>query len=194
MNSDGDRILYGDSLTSSLSALVPIIILDIRRRHIRKMSTSVDRKLTTIILVLTLASSVGFMASSIWTLTPTKSVKRRKTLGKIRMMKSLPSNVVKCSQVPKIGTFTPSKIPKGLLREHTTKAGTWGVIKIFKGKLRYTINEPSPAEYILDKDTRGIIEPQVKHEVAALTDDLEFVVEFYRIPGTGPVVEKREGL
>ena len=157
------------------------------------MSTLVDRKLTTVILVLTLASSVGFMATSIWTMIPTKSVKR-KFWGKIRMMKALPSNVVKYSQVPKIGTFTTNKIPKGLLREHTTKAGTWGVIRILKGKLRYTINEPSPAEYILDKDSRGIIEPQVKHEVAALTDDLEFFVEFYRIPGTGPVVENREGL
>ena len=110
------------------------------------------------------------------------------------MMKSLPSDVVKYSQVPKTGSFTSMKIPKGLLKEHTTKSGTWGVIKVSKGKLLYTINEPSAAEYVLDENTMGIIEPQVKHQVAALTEDLEFVVEFHRMPGTGPVDEKREGI
>jgi len=116
---------------------------------------------------------------------------------------------VKYSQVPKPSSssssssssspyFTADKIPRGLLKEHSTKSGTWGVIRINKGKLLYTINDKSlglpPAEYVLHKDRVGVIEPQVKHEVAALTDDLEFVVEFYRVPGTGGVNEPREGL
>jgi tellurite resistance-related uncharacterized protein len=62
------------------------------------------------------------------------------------------------------------------------------------GQLRYQINEPSVSVHILDSENKGIIEPQVKHEVAPLTDDVEFVVEFYRLPGTGPVIETREGL
>eukprot|EP00545_Synedropsis_sp_CCMP1620_P002389 CAMPEP_0119003896 /NCGR_PEP_ID=MMETSP1176-20130426/826_1 /TAXON_ID=265551 /ORGANISM="Synedropsis recta cf, Strain CCMP1620" /LENGTH=113 /DNA_ID=CAMNT_0006955539 /DNA_START=184 /DNA_END=525 /DNA_ORIENTATION=- len=110
------------------------------------------------------------------------------------LMKKLPSDVVKYSQVPQKGAFTANKIPKGLLKEHTTKAGTWGVINVSQGQLRYQINEPTESVHILDTDTRGIIEPQVKHHVAALTDDVEFVVEFYRLPDTGPVDEKREGL
>jgi tellurite resistance-related uncharacterized protein len=42
-------------------------------------------------------------------------------------MKELPKNVVKYSQVPKgdDARFTKDKIPKGLLKERTTKAGTW---------------------------------------------------------------------
>jgi tellurite resistance-related uncharacterized protein len=109
-------------------------------------------------------------------------------------MRQLPSEVVKYSQVPGKGCFIKDKIPRGLLKEHTTKSGTWGVINVSKGQLRYQINEPSVSVHILDSENKGIIEPQVKHEVAPLTDDVEFVVEFYRLPGTGPVIETREGL
>jgi tellurite resistance-related uncharacterized protein len=160
--------------------------------------------------MLVFATSMAFVVNRS-TSTNSRGLKR-KILGRLRMMKSLPSNVVKYSQVPKakanLGTstdtgtnsdigaecFTANKIPKGLLKEHSTKAGTWGIIKVLQGKLLYTINEPSPAEYVLDKDRVGVIEPAVKHEVAPLSDDLQFVVEFYRIPGTGPVDEKREGV
>ena len=112
-------------------------------------------------------------------------------------MKSLPSGVVKYSQVPKDGTgkvFTKDTIPKGLLKEHNTKKGTWGVINVSKGQLQYQINEPQISVHILDSNTRGIIEPQIKHQVTPLTDDVQFIVEFYRYPNTGPVNEKREGL
>jgi tellurite resistance-related uncharacterized protein len=40
----------------------------------------------------------------------------------------------------------------------------------------------------------GVIEPTKLHSVKALSDDVEFVVEFWRRPGTGVVDEKREGL
>lgn len=109
-------------------------------------------------------------------------------------MRQLPSDLVKYGQVPGKGSFTNCNIPRGLLKEHTTKAGTWGVIKVSSGKLRYQINEPSNSVHILDSENNGVIEPQVRHEVAPLTDMVEFVVEFYRLPGTGPVLEKREGL
>eukprot|EP00527_Entomoneis_sp_CCMP2396_P006580 CAMPEP_0198144250 /NCGR_PEP_ID=MMETSP1443-20131203/14333_1 /TAXON_ID=186043 /ORGANISM="Entomoneis sp., Strain CCMP2396" /LENGTH=146 /DNA_ID=CAMNT_0043807609 /DNA_START=41 /DNA_END=481 /DNA_ORIENTATION=+ len=111
-------------------------------------------------------------------------------------MKELPAAVVKYSQIPKGKVFTKETIPRGLLKEHTTRAGTWGVIQVSKGELEYQINEPTESVHKLDSttQTRGIIEPQIKHQVAPLSDDVEFVVEFYRLLGTGPVVEKREGL
>lgn len=108
-------------------------------------------------------------------------------------MPVLPPNVVKYSQVPRTGLFTTEKIPKGLLKEHTTKKGTWGVIRVSTGKLSYQINAPCVREYELSPDVPpGIIEPTVLHQVKALTSDLEFVVEFHRLPNTGPVDEKRE--
>jgi len=66
------------------------------------------------------------------------------------------------------------------------------------GKLEYQINNSSNSEQArptileLDASRVGIIEPTVLHQVRPLTDDVEFVVEFHRLPGTGPVDEKRE--
>mmetsp|Transcript_11836 Transcript_11836/g.26401 ORF Transcript_11836/g.26401 Transcript_11836/m.26401 type:complete len:168 (+) Transcript_11836:3-506(+) len=112
-------------------------------------------------------------------------------------MPILPSDVVKYSQVPKKDSyFVKDKIPRGLLKNHTTKAGTYGVIRVNAGKLLYRIEEPEPpTEFVLSpNDPPGIIEPTRLHRVAPLTDDVEFCVEFHRKPGTGPVDEKREGL
>ena len=110
-------------------------------------------------------------------------------------MPILPSNVVQYTQVPKSGkAFTATTIPSGLTKEHNTKKGTWGVIRVSTGNLEYTILEPQKSVHILDKETVGIIEPTMLHQVKALSDDLEFVVEFWRVPGSGVVDEKREGL
>ena len=108
----------------------------------------------------------------------------------------LPSNVVKYSTVPKDKFFTIDTIPAGLLKEHSTKEGTWGVIRVHQGKLEYKILEPEQCVHILDaaSDNIGIIEPTMQHQTKGLTDDLKFVVEFYRVPGTGDVDEQREEL
>lgn len=120
-------------------------------------------------------------------------------------MKELPSEVVQYSQVPKPrkqdtpGAFTATTIPAGLLKNHSTKDGTWGIIRVRQGKLNYIIRasekeDDVEAVFVLDCTTPGVIEPSVLHHVAPLTDNVEFVVEFYRLPNTGPVDEKREGL
>ena len=114
-------------------------------------------------------------------------------------MAILPSNVVKYSTVPtKDKFFTIDTIPAGLLKEHSTKEGTWGVIRVHRGKLEYTILEPEQSVHVLDAESSdnniGIIEPTMLHQTKGLTDDLKFVVEFWRVPGTGDVDEQREGL
>ncbi len=114
-------------------------------------------------------------------------------------MAILPSNVVKYSTVPtKDKFFTIDTIPAGLLKEHSTKEGTWGVIRVHQGKLEYTILEPEQSVHVLDAESVdnniGIIEPTMLHQTKGLTDDLKFVVEFCRVPGTGDVDEQREGL
>jgi tellurite resistance-related uncharacterized protein len=107
-------------------------------------------------------------------------------------MPVLPSGVIQYSRVPKEGVFVEEKIPKGLLRRHSTKQGTWGLIRVTKGSLQYQINEPQVATFRLDAPSQGVIEPAILHEVKPLTSDVEFAVEFYRFPDTGPVEEKRE--
>jgi tellurite resistance-related uncharacterized protein len=115
----------------------------------------------------------------------------------VAKMATLPPGVIKYSQVPAAGKtpFTKSTIPKGLLKKHNTKNGTWGIIQVNQGKLQYVIDDgPHKGMYKLDPQTRGVIEPQVFHSVAPISDDVSFVVEFFRFPGTGAVDEKREGL
>jgi tellurite resistance-related uncharacterized protein len=112
-------------------------------------------------------------------------------------MATLPAGVIKYSQVPAIGKtpFTKSTIPKGLLKRHNTKEGTWGIIQVYQGKLQYMIDEgPHQGRYNLNAQTQGVIEPQIFHSVSPMSDNVSFVVEFYRFPGTGVVDEKREGL
>ncbi|CAJ1964108.1 unnamed protein product [Cylindrotheca closterium] len=107
-------------------------------------------------------------------------------------MPELPPEMKKYSQVPSLDShFTNDFIPSGLLKDHSTKDGTWGVIRLNKGELQYNIGEES---FVLNASNPGIIEPNIKHSVKSLSEDLEFVVEFYRLPYTGPVDEPREGL
>jgi tellurite resistance-related uncharacterized protein len=106
-------------------------------------------------------------------------------------VKELPHDVVQYSQVPKQGCFKAETIPKGLLKEHSTKKGTWGIIRVDHGSLEYQINQPTVRKFVLVAPVKGVIEPGILHQVKALSDDLEFVVEFYRLPNTGPVDEKR---
>jgi tellurite resistance-related uncharacterized protein len=108
-------------------------------------------------------------------------------------MPILHSDLVQYGQIPKKKPFTSTTIPKALLKQHNTKAGTWGVIRVLKGQLQYIIHEPRISVHVVDASRPGIIEPNKYHQVKALTDDLEFHVEFYRLPGTRPAVEKREG-
>jgi tellurite resistance-related uncharacterized protein len=107
-------------------------------------------------------------------------------------MPELPPTVEKYSTVPAlVDAFTATTIPSGLLKNHSTKDGTWGVIRIVKGLLEYNVEDEL---FELSVEYPGIIEPNKKHSVKAITEDVEFVVEFWRAPYSGAVDESREGL
>lgn len=91
-------------------------------------------------------------------------------------MKNLPENV---NSYKKTATFNQETVPAGLLKAHTTKAGTWGKINIISGKLLYMI-ETEPQESIeLSPSKYGVVEPEVPHHVQPL-GEVEFFVEFYK--------------
>jgi tellurite resistance-related uncharacterized protein len=99
---------------------------------------------------------------------------------------SLPSEARKYAQVPREGlAFHADTVPRGLLKDHTTKAGTWGRIVVRRGLLRYTIapreDGAAPEVHELRPGVVGVVEPQVPHAVAPASQDLEFVVEFWRV-------------
>ena len=39
--------------------------------------------------------------------------------------------------------FDETTLPAGLRREHRTKSGVWGVIRVLDGRLRYQVLDPS---------------------------------------------------
>ncbi len=91
-------------------------------------------------------------------------------------MKNLPSEVESYKQTPE---FNNETVPKGLLKAHQTKEGTWGKIVVLEGKLRYRILEPEVEVIDLSPEKYGVVEPTILHEVEPLTD-MRFYVEFYR--------------
>ena len=90
-------------------------------------------------------------------------------------MRSLPTEV---QPYHRTVTFTEDSIPKGLLHEHKTKPGTWGVIHVLSGTLRYI--PVGTGETVLLTATRpGIIEPDTAHLVAP-EGAVSFFVEFWK--------------
>ncbi|MGI9293669.1 MAG: DUF1971 domain-containing protein [Pseudomonadales bacterium] len=94
-------------------------------------------------------------------------------------MPKLPADFIPYKQTPQ---FTQNTVPKGLLSEHTTKAGTWGVLAIESGTLLYRITEPGhEAEYVLEPNKPGIIVAEQPHHISTM-GDVSFHIEFYRRP------------
>ncbi len=91
-------------------------------------------------------------------------------------MKHIPKTTTPYNRTP---TFCEDSIPKGLLKSHQTKAGTWGEIVVLSGELIYRILEPTVEEFHLSTELFGVVEPEVRHEVQA-TGQVSFYVEFYR--------------
>ena len=96
------------------------------------------------------------------------------------MIDHLPDGVTPYKRTP---TFTEETVPAGLLNEHQTKEGTWGLICVQEGELRYIVTDPrrAPADMILtNKTLSGLVEPTILHRVEPL-GPVRFHVEFCRL-------------
>jgi tellurite resistance-related uncharacterized protein len=77
--------------------------------------------------------------------------------------------------------FDEATLPAALRREHRTKAGAWGVIRVLEGRLRFQVLEPS-SEMILEPGRPGLILPEQPHLVEPL-GPVRMRVDFYdRLP------------
>lgn len=95
------------------------------------------------------------------------------------MMAQLPFGAAPYKRTP---TFCESDVPAGLLGDHSTKAGTWGVIVVEEGQLNYIIDDArrERSERVLTPATApGIVEPTIKHRVAPV-GPVRFHVQFFR--------------
>lgn len=91
-------------------------------------------------------------------------------------MKSLPADV---HSYKKTLEFSQETVPRGLLKAHQTKEGTWGKIIVVSGQLNYRILEPQLEELVLSAGRYGVVEPTVLHEVYPI-GEVVFYVEFFR--------------
>lgn len=92
----------------------------------------------------------------------------------------LPPEVEPYKQTP---SFTEVTVPAGLLNEHSTKAGVWGLIRVEQGQLRYSVTDPRrvPTERILTAENSGVVEPTILHRVEPI-GAVRFHVQFLREP------------
>lgn len=95
-------------------------------------------------------------------------------------------NCVRCDQLEfptgltehkKTPEFTEATIPAGLLKEHNTKAGVWGLIQVLEGRLVYTLADGR--EFVLIPGVLGIVVPEMLHQVRA-DGNVRFCVRFHR--------------
>ncbi len=73
--------------------------------------------------------------------------------------------------------FDENTLPAGLRKEHRTKVGVWGVIRILEGQVKYRVLDPV-SETVLDPDHPGLVLPDQPHFVEPL-GPMQMTVEFY---------------
>lgn len=75
--------------------------------------------------------------------------------------------------------FDETSLPAALRREHRTKDGVWGVIRVLEGELRLVLDDGGDAGgTILTPDRPGLVQPQQPHHVEPL-GRMRMQVEFY---------------
>ncbi len=77
--------------------------------------------------------------------------------------------------------FDETTLPAALRREHRTKPGVWGVIRLTKGRLRLCFADGT--ERVLTSSEPGLILPEQTHFVEPL-GPMRMQVEFYDAPPT----------
>lgn len=77
--------------------------------------------------------------------------------------------------------FDETTLPDALRREHRTKAGVWGVIRVLEGKLR--LHLAGGGEEILTPDRSGLVLPEQAHRVEPM-GRMRMQVDFYDQPPT----------
>ncbi len=74
--------------------------------------------------------------------------------------------------------FTETTVPKGLLNDHATRRGTWGIIRVLEGRLTYTVCDEEAKVFHLSLETPGIVVPERRHYIQP-EGKVRFLVEFY---------------
>jgi len=79
--------------------------------------------------------------------------------------------------------FTADKFPAGLAKDHSTKAGVWGLLHILEGRLKYVVQEPEIQILHLETGDKGVIPPTMLHHIET-EGPARFFVEFFALAST----------
>jgi tellurite methyltransferase len=90
----------------------------------------------------------------------------------------LPDGLQEYKRTPE---FSEDSIPAGLLKDHTTKVGVWGLIHVLEGVLFYTVQHPAVRTYSLRAGDTAVVVPVMKHHVRA-QGTVRFYVAFHARP------------
>jgi tellurite resistance-related uncharacterized protein len=71
--------------------------------------------------------------------------------------------------------FDQDSLPAALRRDHSTRAGVWGIVRVLEGRLRFT---DAAGALDLTPDRPGLIHPERKHKVEPI-GQMRMQVEFY---------------
>ncbi|MGB5484657.1 DUF1971 domain-containing protein [Parasphingorhabdus sp.] len=74
--------------------------------------------------------------------------------------------------------FDEHSLPDSLRNKHSTKAGTWGLLRVMEGEVGLVFLDP-PSQRLVTVDDPAPIPPQSKHFVK-LVGPMKMQVEFYR--------------
>lgn len=95
----------------------------------------------------------------------------------------MPEKLIAYKRMP---LWTKDTMPEAVQRKHNTKVGTWGKITVLKGKLKFVElmeDGEEVASHIFEAGADNpMAQPQAWHRVEALTDDVEWFLEFYCEP------------
>ena len=95
----------------------------------------------------------------------------------------MPEKLIAYKRMP---LWTKDTMPEAVQRKHNTKVGTWGKITVLKGKLKFVELTEDGEEVVSHVFEAGadnpMAQPQAWHRVEALTDDVEWFLEFYCEP------------
>lgn len=89
----------------------------------------------------------------------------------------LPEGLVEYKRTP---SFSADSIPPGLLKDHATKAGVWGRIRVEEGLLHYHISPPDGERVTLRAGEEGVVVPEQRHCVRP-EGPVRFHVAFFRV-------------
>ena len=95
----------------------------------------------------------------------------------------MPEKLIAYKRMP---LWTKDTMPEAVQRKHNTKVGTWGKITVLKGKLKFvelTEDGEEVASHVFEAGADNpMAQPQAWLRVEALTDDVEWFLEFYCEP------------